>query len=462
MFRSSQAWRLRIAFLFVAVGTFACYLLFVLTWGMAYLGLGSVLLLASIILYTGVRHLDAFDDLKDALQRFALGHYDRRLYAADLTDASAPARAFNEMASAVQARFERLTQKVSEQDAVLVSMTEGVIAVDTEEKIIRMNESACAFMGVQEADVIGRSVQEVVRNSDLLRFIGSVQQSREPVESDITIREGSEKILHAYGKTLRDSSWNTIGILVVFSDITRLRHLENVRRDFVANVSHELRTPITSIKGFIETLADGAIDNPQDARRFLDILSRQADRLNAIFEDLLTLSRIEDGNAQEDMRLEPGDVVAVTKAAIQSCSARAAERGVRIETRMSDRVVARLNENLLEQAIANLIDNAIKYSEENTTVSVSVVDEGGEVRIEVRDQGPGIEKMHLSRLFERFYRVDKARTRKAGGTGLGLAIVKHIAECHGGRATVESTPGQGSLFSIRLPSFVEQAQETVH
>lgn len=462
LFRSGLALRLRLAFLFVAVGALLSFILYILSWRLGYLGLGSALLLTAIVLGSAIKHSDTIDEVKDALRRLALGHYDYRLYTAGLGEPAIVSRAFNETASAVEARFARLSQKVSEQDAVLASMKEGVIAVDSEEKIIRINDSACALIGIRQEDAVGRSVQEIVRDSDLLRFISSVHLSREPVESDITLREREERILHVYGKTLRDAQWNTIGILVVFSDITRLRHLENVRRDFVANVSHELRTPITSIKGFIETLQEGAIDNPADARRFLDILARQADRLNAIFDDLLTLSRIEEGGVREQIRLEPGSVITVVMAALEACAPRAVQRKIRIQTQFPEKAIVRLNENLLEQAMINLIDNAIKYSDEGSEVLVKVHQQGGEVHVDVQDRGPGIEKAHLPRLFERFYRVDKARTRKEGGTGLGLAIVKHIAECHAGKATVQSIPGQGSTFSMVLPAHEEEQHQTVH
>lgn len=458
----ARIWRLKTAFRILIAGAALCVLLYFRGGGIIHLGLGWALVLAAVILHSSIRQSALLADLEAALVRFSDGDLRFRLYSNDLGNSFSLTQAFNRMAAQLEKRIDELSRKLEDQDAVLSSMSEGVIAVDGEERIIRMNETACVLMQVSEKEVIGRSVQEVVRNADLLKFIGSAHLSREPIEADIVVRDSSERILHAYGKTLRDSQWNTIGILIVFSDITRLRHLENVRKDFVANVSHELRTPITSIKGFIETLADGAIDNPADARRFLDILARQADRLNAIFEDLLTLSRIEEGGRQGDMRLEPGNVAAVVKTAIETCRQRALDKRMQLESSITAELPAQLNENLLEQAITNLVENAIKYSDEGTVIRVEAGERDGEIFIHVIDHGPGIEKNHLPRLFERFYRVDRARTRKAGGTGLGLAIVKHIAECHQGRATVDSTPGQGSTFSIYLPLQRSVSQDTVH
>jgi len=233
--------------------------------------------------------------------------------------------------------------------------------------------------------------------------------------------------------------------------VTRLRRLENVRRDFVANVSHELKTPITAIRGFVETLLDGAIDSKEDARRFLEIIIRQSERLQSIIEDLLSLSRIEQESEKGGIELQEGPVRSVLLSAIQSCEPTAQQKSVELQLVCDDALRSRLNAPLLEQAVVNLIDNAVKYSPENSVVLVQAMSRGDQVVIEVRDQGRGIAREHLPRVFERFYRVDKARSRKQGGTGLGLAIVKHIAQAHGGRVTVESEPGSGSTFRLHLP-----------
>lgn len=461
MRKSAPAWRLYIVCLVCSLGCFLSFILYFITWEWLYLGLACGLMLVAILARAASPYFLMFDELQFALSHLGRGEFDYRLYSGETGDVSQLTRSFNEAAASLQRQYRELQRTLGEQDAVLSSMTEGVIAIDGDDRIIRLNEAACTFMQVQGKEAVGRGIQEVIRNAEVLRFVESTHASREPVESDIVLREGNERVLHFYGTTLRDNRWNPIGVLIVFSDITRLRHLENVRRDFVANVSHELRTPITSIKGFIETLADGAIDNPADARRFLDILSRQADRLNAIFEDLLTLSRMEDGN-DADMRLEPGKVVGVVKSAIEALSKSAADRKISVVTQISGDPMIRLNSNLLEQAIGNLLDNAIKYGDEGSTVTVEVREDGTDVRISVIDQGPGIDRVHLPRIFERFYRVDKARTRKSGGTGLGLAIVKHIAECHHGRAGVESTPGQGSTFTLWFPVYQDSKQLSVH
>jgi two-component system phosphate regulon sensor histidine kinase PhoR len=227
--------------------------------------------------------------------------------------------------------------------------------------------------------------------------------------------------------------------------------IEDLRREFVANVSHELRTPITSIKGFIETLLDGAKDNPEDAERFLQIVARQSDRLSAITEDLLTLSRLENDAETSGIPLTQIKVLGVLQNALQVCETNALKRNVKLELRCGEHLAGKLNAPLIEQAIVNLVNNAVNHSPEGSTVFVESKKDKGKPVIHVRDNGTGIAPEHLPRLFERFYRADKARSRSIGGTGLGLAIVKHIVQLHRGKVHVESEPGKGSVFSIYLP-----------
>jgi len=228
--------------------------------------------------------------------------------------------------------------------------------------------------------------------------------------------------------------------------------LENLRRDFVANVSHELRTPITAIQGFVETLRTGGIQENEKAGHFLDIISKQAERLNSIIEDLLALSRVEREVEDEAIELQQTELKVLMLGVLADCRHKAQGCNVAIELDCPDDLRARLNAHLMQQAVVNILDNAIKYSEPATQVELRAFRQEGEVVFQVRDYGCGIDPEHLPRIFERFYCVDKAHSRRLGGTGLGLAIVKHIARAHGGRVTVTSRVGEGSVFSIHIPA----------
>ncbi|MBU4393653.1 MAG: ATP-binding protein, partial [Proteobacteria bacterium] len=265
---------------------------------------------------------------------------------------------------------------------------------------------------------------------------------------------GQEKYFYAHGTRLQDRQGHIAGALIVLNDVTKLRRLESIRRDFVANVSHELKTPITSIEGFAETLLDGALDEPEDARRFVEIIGKQASRLHAIVEDLLALSRVEQEARREEIVLQELPVAEILQSAIQSCSSRVEEEDMTISLVCAEEITARINPALLEQAVVNLLDNAVKYSGKGSEIRVEAEKNANEVLIRISDNGVGIAPQDIPRIFERFYRVDKARSAKLGGTGLGLSIVKHIVAAHHGHITVESSPGKGSIFTINLPGSV--------
>ena len=255
-------------------------------------------------------------------------------------------------------------------------------------------------------------------------------------------------------KRVEISSNDEIGILAQsFNDMAQeLAKQEELRTGFVANVSHEIKTPLTAIKGFVETLQHGKVEKPEETGRFLEIIQRHVDRLNSIVEDLLTLSKIEQENETRALDLRNWKIGDIFQAAIQICRSIAEEKNLSIEVSGGMDASAKFDPMLIEQAVVNLLDNAVKYSNPGGNITVSAQTKDSEVLINVRDQGIGIAQQHLPRLFERFYRVDKSRSRQMGGTGLGLAIVKHIAQAHRGYVTVESTVGEGSTFTIHLPT----------
>ncbi|OQY21574.1 MAG: hypothetical protein B6I37_08515 [Desulfobacteraceae bacterium 4572_35.2] len=410
------------------------------------------LLVALLSLAISRRISRPLEQIKQEAERYAQGDFKHRLRVSGSSEIVTLAQALNEMAAQLNDRITTIDKQRNEQDSVLSSMVEGVIAIDSNQNVLRINPAAARLLDVDVQDVVGLSVQQVVRKAELLDFITNTMGSELAIEEDMVLFSGeTEMCIQAHGTMLRGSNGKSIGALVVFNDLTRMRRLETMRRDFVANVSHELKTPITAIKGFVETLLDGALDDRQNSEDFLHIIERQVERLSIIIEDLMSLSRIEQGEEKQNFELESGNLVTIVDEAINDCSMLATQMGITLEGANSGPVSVALNGALLEQALTNLIDNALKYSAEGTSVLVSCIKRDGMAEVRVVDHGCGIEAEHLPRLFERFYRVDKARSRKAGGSGLGLAIVKHIVQIHHGDVEVKSVHGQGSQFIIRLP-----------
>ena len=414
-------------------------------------GLVIALFAAALSLIVSRRITRPIEELRKGAESFARGDFQCTLPVSESEEIGGLAEAMNEMARQLHERINTIIGQRNEIEGVLCSMIEGVIAVDMDERVLSMNNAAARMFGCNASEAQGRSIQEIVRNTVLREFVTDTLSSEKPVERDVVLSSNGDLFLSGHGTLLQDAQGKQIGALIVLNDVTRLRRLEKIRRDFVANVSHEIKTPITAIKGFVETLREGAVKNPDDAERFLGIIEKHVERLEAIIEDLLSLSRIERGTEREENELVENSVKDVLDTAIQVCEVGAVARKIDIELSCPENLFAKMEPRLLEQAVVNLLDNAVKYSNEESSIRVEASQGEGEIILSVRDEGCGIEKKHLSRLFERFYRVDKARSRQLGGTGLGLAIVKHIAQAHGGHVNVESTPGKGSTFSIYLP-----------
>jgi two-component system phosphate regulon sensor histidine kinase PhoR len=409
------------------------------------------ILSAIICLLLSRRISRPIEEIKKGAESLARGDLTYRLPYFDSKEMASLAEAITRMAKELTNRINIITRQRNELEQVFSSMVEGVLAVDSEERIISMNHSATLLVECNQNNVQGRSIQELIRNADLQEFIKGVINNQDMVEQDILFHFSfDERIINCHGTAMCDGQGKCNGALIVLNDVTRLRMLENIRRDFVANVSHEIKTPITAIKGFAQTLRDGVKD--EDSReRFLEIIEKHTDRLITIIDDLLSLSRVEEGAEKGEISLQSGYIGDVLQSAGQLCERKASQRKIGIEVLCDHDIKGKINPALLEQALINLLDNAIKYSEESGAIRVQARAEGDEIVIDVIDCGSGIEKKHLDRIFERFYRVDKARSRKLGGTGLGLSIVKHIAHAHGGHVTVDSSPGKGSTFSIHLP-----------
>ncbi len=396
--------------------------------------------------------------IEQVAQRFAAGEMDVRVPTPASAELAALADSLNKMAAQLGERITTITEQRNELGAVLSSMAEGVLAVDSKGRIVSLNPAAAALLGIDPAQVQNRHVEEVVRNVDLQEFVRQTLAGVLPGEMDMSLPINGGRSFRLHGACLTDARGRRRGAVIVLNDMTQIRRLENVRRDFVANVSHELKTPVTSIQGFVEALVEGGIQEPAQVQKYLNIVARHASRLNAIIDDLLTLSRLEESGERRgdtqgpaSLRFIPSLVKPVLEEAIHLSSIKANEKRITIDLVCPDDVEARINSPLLEQAVMNLIDNAIKYSPEGSRVRVEASRREEEVVIAVTDEGCGISVEHLPRIFERFYVVDKSRSRKLGGTGLGLAIVKHIIQAHGGRVTVDSAPGKGSTFTLYLP-----------
>ncbi len=421
----------------------------------AFAALGLVILVSAML----ARRLAApLRELRLGAARFAHGEFSQALPVPAFDEFAVVTEEMNRMAAQLDERIRGEVRQRQELEAVLSSMVEGVLAFDREANLISLNGAAARLLGVRAEQVRGRSIQEAVRNPELQEFVALTLSHAVTQEREISFfDDAGERFIQAHGTGLTDAAGNRIGALIVLNDVTSIRRLERMRRDFVANASHEIRTPVTSLKGFIETLQDGAIDDPEAARRFLAIMKKNADRLHAIIEDLLNLSRIEREAERGEVPLEKASLRGIVEEALEASDGVLQAKEIRVELDCPSSLQVRANSSLLVQAIVNLVDNAAKYSEAGSAVSVICRETERGVAVAVRDSGPGIPREHLPRLFERFYRVDKGRSRNLGGTGLGLAIVKHIVQAHRGEITVESEPGAGSTFTILLPKAASTA-----
>ncbi|MCX6639468.1 MAG: ATP-binding protein [bacterium] len=413
-------------------------------------GIGLILLGAAISYWVSRRISRPIAEMKQGAQAFAGGNFERKIITPKLVEFGALSNALNEMAEQLHIRIASITRQRNELETVLSSMVEGVLALDVEERIIKINHAAERLLDIKASEVQGRYIQEVVPNPDLHRFVANLLSARAYTEGEIILLN-RQIFIQVRGTLLRDATQHDVGALIVLNDITRIRRLENLRKEFVANVSHELRTPITLIKGFVETLQDGAIKDKTQRDNFLEIINKHVDRLNAIIEDLLQLSYLEQGAEKDDVHFSSEDIREAITASVQSCEAKAAGKNIHLRVQVENEAKAKINLILIEQALINLLENAIKYSPVDTVIEVGLDQTETEIVLYVRDSGCGIPIEHLSRIFERFYRVDKNRSREQGGTGLGLAIVKHIALVHHGSVSVESAVGKGSTFRIHIP-----------
>lgn len=386
--------------------------------------------------------------LMDAAVDWSAGRLDRRIKRFGRPELEPLADTMNAMAADLSERIAAAGRQRRELEAILDGMGDAVLSTDPGLIVRLANPKALELLSKPADAVVGRSVLQATGSVAIDELARRCASGGERLEAELPLYGDQVRQLSVKASPLAADEGGR-GAVLVLGDITRLKRLERVRQDFVANVSHELRTPVTLIKGFAETLE--RVDDPAEAARFLSIIGRHADRMAAIIDDLLSLARLE---SPERGRLETKEVdaVAVLEKAIESLGDKPGRKGVAIAVECPSGLSAEANDGLLEQALVNLLDNAVKYSKPGGSVRASAARDGEFVRFEIRDFGSGIPARDLPRLFERFYTVDKTRSRELGGTGLGLAIVRHIASAHGGDASVESREGAGSAFAIRVPA----------
>ncbi len=347
-----------------------------------------------------------------------------------------------------QAQAQAALQVQTQQEALFDSMAEGLLLLDEKGRIQLANRALIQLFGVSE-EIRSKTIMESFRLHELTELIDLLGTQKQVLGRELKIARPRERWLQVNGAAIVDASGQRHGTILVFHDLTRLKKLERTRQEFVANVSHELRTPLSLIKGYVETLLDGAKDNPDVAGKFLQTIDRNAERLKLLIEDLLTISELESGRVK--LNLQAVSLRPLTEKVLADFRARAGAKEMALNNQVADlRVLA--DADRLEQVLCNLVDNAIKYGRNQGKVCVAARPvEAGQIEVSVQDDGPGIPPEALERVFERFYRVDKARSREQGGTGLGLSIVKHIVQGHGGRVWASSKLGDGTTFYFTLP-----------
>nr|WP_207754956.1 phosphate regulon sensor histidine kinase PhoR [Desulforadius tongensis] len=396
-----------------------------------------------------IRLIKPLEEITHTAYEMAGGILEREIMVQADDEIDELATSINFMARQLRRNMVMIGEERNRAKAVLDSMADGVIALDSESRVIMLNPALEKKFKIDRGSSIGKKLIEVIRNYELDQLLRQVLKSKEPQCREIKVLMPNPAVLKVHVTPLKAGDSNSSGVVALLRDITERRQLEKMRADFVANVSHELRTPLTSINGFLETLLDGAMDDKETARRFLGIVKKETDRLSKLVDDLLKLSKLE--NNKTILEKQPVNMAKIIGQVTEMFTAQAEAKDIEITTKVPENVPPVMGEkDLLIQVLVNLVDNAIKYTPEKGKVTITAEAEQQAVKVSVRDTGTGIPQESLPRVFERFYRVDKARSREVGGTGLGLAIVKHVIELHDGEIEVESSPG-GTVFTFKLP-----------
>jgi two-component system, OmpR family, phosphate regulon sensor histidine kinase PhoR len=418
-------------------------------------GAAVVAVILSLVLSARLARLQRrpLDALRSAADKLSEGKSGQRVFTGRQDEIGDLVRGFNLMSEQLDARIARLEEDRQQLLTILSGMIEGVVALDAAQRILYVNERATQLLGLPWQGPVGRRLWEVVRQRPLLDVVQRALDSSEPQHEELSWSGSTVRSLTVHAARL--PGLPPRGAVLVLHDTTELRRLERLRQDFVANVSHELKTPLSVIKVCVETLLDGAMDDPRHRQQFLEQLQFQSDRLHALILDLLSLARIESGEELFDFQ-----AVAVADV-VQVCGERHRPRAEAKEQVLeivppssAESPAVWADEEAVEQILDNLLDNAVKYTPPGGRIWVRWRPDDDKVCVEVADTGIGIPESDLPRIFERFYRVDKARSRELGGTGLGLSIVKHLAQAMHGSVRAASRPGKGTTFTVSLPKAV--------
>lgn len=390
-------------------------------------------------------------EMKSLAQKIVHGDFRHRIRIKSKDEIGQLAESLMEMSEQLEKKIKAITEDKNKMEAILSSMREGVIVLDKNENILLFNSSLYQMLELRSEKYIGRPFWEIISNNEINSILKQTLRKKDSLSGQVSLLHPEARIIQIQTALINDNQGRLLGIVGVFHDITNLKKLEKARSEFIANVSHELKTPITSIIGFVETLKNGAVDDLKKRDEFLNIIYSHSQRLNNLLNDILSLSRIEFREIK--MNFQPVSIKEILDNAQALYKNKIESKKQSLQVDIASKLPPVLSDpEMITQAFSNLIDNAIKFTPEKGKIIVRAQETDDFIRTDVSDTGIGIEKKHVSRIFERFYRVEKARSREMGGTGLGLAIVKHIVQANKGKIKVKSQSGKGSTFSVFLPT----------
>ena len=416
-------------------------------WVIILMGIVMSFVLSTII---GKLYLMPIKQLQKVTEKMTRGDFKSRLSFMRKDEWGDLAHSLNQMSVELQDKVAQIMQDKNELQAIVSSMVEGVIVIGKDERIILLSAPVYDMLDLRSKDTIGRPYWELIRNAEINSLLKEAINHKKSLNKEITIISPQEAHFNMQVSCVLSEENQLSGVVAVFHDITELKKLEKLRSEFVANVSHELKTPLTTIKGFVETLRDEDLNDKERAKKFLTIIQKHTVRLENLVNDLLSLSALESNEVE--LNLEKTQVPELIEAVVELCRDQSLNRQHKVVINLDKGLPLILADQAkIEQVFLNLLDNAIKFTPPGGMITIQAAQDNGFVRIDFRDTGVGIAPEHLSRIFERFYRVDGARSRDFGGTGLGLSIVKHIVQVHHGKVAVESFPEKGSVFSVFLP-----------